>query len=242
MADNTGIEWTDATWNPVTGCDKISPGCKNCYAERMAGRLQRMGSHRYRNGFAVTLHPDLIDLPKRWTKPRRIFVNSMSDLCHPAVPEEFIAAVFETIMAADRHVFQVLTKRPERALELAGQLPWPENLWLGTSVENGDYLHRVDTLRQIPAAVRFLSLEPLLGPLPDLDLAGIHWVIVGGESGPKAREMQPEWVREIRDRCMDTRTPFFFKQWGGVNKKKTGRELDGRTWDEFPNPHPHTSG
>ncbi len=234
MGEQTGIEWTGSTWNPVTGCQKVSPGCKNCYAARLAPRLQAMGNPRYTNGFAVKIHNDLIDLPKQWPKPRRIFVNSMSDLFHDEVPTEFIQSVFATIASADHHTFQVLTKRPERTLEMADTLPWPANLWMGVSVENEDYLDRIDILRDTPAQTRFISLEPLLGPLQNLDLTGISWVIVGGESGPKAREVKAEWVRSIRDQCIDQRTAFFFKQWGGTNKKKAGRVLDGRTWDEFP--------
>ena len=239
MGEQTSIEWTGSTWNPVTGCHKISPGCKNCYAARLAPRLQAMGNPRYANGFAVTLHHDLIELPKKWAKPRRVFVNSMSDLFHDEVPTTFIQSVFATVASAQRHTFQVLTKRPERALELAEELPWPANLWLGVSVENDEYLSRVDTLRQIPARTRFISLEPLIGPVPSLDLTDIAWVIVGGESGPKARPMQAEWVESVRDQCVAQGTAFFFKQWGGTNKKRWGRELDGKTWDEFPPDQPH---
>ena len=234
MAQATSIEWTDSTWNPVTGCHKISPGCKNCYAARLAPRLKAMGNPRYANGFEVTLHHDLVDLPTKWKKPRKIFVNSMSDLFHDEVTLEFIQDVFSTIVAGDHHTFQVLTKRPERALELSGQLPWPSNLWMGTSVENADYLHRVDTLRQIPAQTRFLSLEPLIGAVPDIDLINIDWVIAGGESGPGARKIEEDWVRSIRDQCNDAGVRFFFKQWGGTNKKRSGRMLDNRTWDDFP--------
>ena len=234
MAQATSIEWTDSTWNPVTGCHKISPGCKNCYAARLAPRLKAMGNPRYVNGFEVTLHHDLVDLPTKWKKPRKIFVNSMSDLFHDEVTLEFIQAVFSTIVAGDHHTFQVLTKRPERALELSGQLPWPSNLWMGTSVENADYLHRVDTLRQIPAQTRFLSLEPLIGTVPDIDLTNIDWVIAGGESGPGARKIEEDWVRSIRDQCDAAGVRFFFKQWGGTNKKRSGRMLDNRTWDDFP--------
>ena len=234
MSDQTSIEWTDATWNPVTGCHKISPGCKNCYAARLAPRLQAMGNPRYNNGFDVSLHHDLIDLPKKWTKPRKVFVNSMSDLFHDEVPSEFIRAVFTTIETTKRHTFQLLTKRPERALEMADPLPWPANLWMGVSVENSDYLYRVDTLRLIPARTRFLSLEPLIGATPNIDLTGIDWVIVGGESGPGARKIEVEWVRSIRDQCDNAGVRFFFKQWGGTNKKSSGRVLDNRTWDDFP--------
>jgi len=237
MAQASAIEWTEGTWNPVTGCTKVSPGCKNCYAERMARRLQAMGQPRYADGFAVTLHDDLVELPLRWRKPRVIFVNSMSDLFHPAVPVEFIQRCFATMTAAGQHTFQVLTKRPERAAEIGEQLPWPANVWLGTSVENADYTWRIGELRKIPAAIRFLSLEPLLGPIPRLPLAKIHWVIVGGESGPGAREMKPQWVCQIRDRCVRADVPFFFKQWGGVHKARTGRQLGGRTWDQMPQPN-----
>jgi protein gp37 len=234
MAQATTIEWTEATWNPVTGCTKVSPGCKHCYAERMAKRLRAMGQPRYVNGFRVTLQEDLVEQPLRWSAPRRIFVNSMSDIFHPDVPEPFIRRVFRTMEAAHWHEFQILTKRPERLRALAERLPWPENVWMGVSVENEDYLWRIDHLVAVPAAVRFLSLEPLLGPLPSLPLDGIHWVIVGGESGPGARPMDPAWVRAIRARCLDHGVPFFFKQWGGTRKARTGRELDGRTWDQFP--------
>jgi protein gp37 len=234
MADKSAIEWTDATWNPVTGCTKVSPGCKNCYAERLAARLQAMGNRRYRNGFAVTLHPDQLALPVRWSQPRQIFVNSMSDLYHEAVPEEYIRRVFDVMVRADWHVFQILTKRAERLLELAPRLPWPPNVWQGVSVENTRYCWRIEHLQQVPAAVRFISVEPLLGPIPNLPLEGIHWVIVGGESGPSHRPMNPSWVREIRDHCLTAGVPFFFKQWGGRTPKAGGRNLDGRTWEETP--------
>lgn len=234
MAQSSSIEWTEATWNPVTGCTKISPGCRNCYAERMAKRLKAMGQVRYRNEFRLTLQPDVVEVPLRWRKARMIFVNSMSDLFHKDVPAEFIARCFSVMAEASRHTFQVLTKRPERALELAEQLPWPANVWLGTSVESADYVGRIRTLVKIPAAVRFLSVEPLLGPIPRLPLTGIGWVIVGGESGPGARPMEMAWVRQIRDRCLAYDVPFFFKQWGGVEKKRAGRVLDGRTWNEMP--------
>jgi len=234
MAQDSAIEWTDATWNPVTGCRKVSPGCKNCYAHRMARRLHAMGQPRYRNNFDVTLHPDLLEQPLRWHQPRKIFVNSMSDLFHGEVPLEFIQSVFEVMGKAHWHIFQILTKRSERLVEVAGKLPWYSNIWIGVSVENSDYAFRVEHLRKAPAAIRFLSVEPLLGPIPRLPLQGIHWVIVGGESGPNARSVDPAWVRKIRDRCIAQGVPFFFKQWGGTRKKQTGRELDGRTWDEMP--------
>ena len=234
MAGNSHIEWTDATWNPVTGCSKISPGCKNCYAERMAKRLKAMGQPNYANGFRVTLHPHMLHLPLTWRKPRRVFVNSMSDLFHDDVPLNFIRRVFAVMAEANWHQYQLLTKRSARALELDRQLDWHPNIWLGVSIENADYVHRIEDLRRTGAHVRFLSLEPLLGPLPKLDLEGIDWVIVGGESGPKARPMKPEWVRQIRDQCLETGVPFFFKQWGGPFKSRTGRVLDGRTWDALP--------
>ncbi|MCX7756131.1 MAG: phage Gp37/Gp68 family protein [Anaerolineales bacterium] len=234
MAAKSSIEWTESTWNPLTGCNKVSPGCKHCYAERMAKRLQAMGQEKYRNGFRLTLHPDTLEDPLRWKQPQMIFVNSMSDLFHQDVPLEFIQQVFDVIRRADWHTFQVLTKRAERLSKLDPQLNWPENLWLGVSVESADYAFRIDHLRQTRAKIKFLSIEPLLGPIRNLNLTGIHWVIVGGESGPGARPLQREWVTEIRDQCLATKVPFFFKQWGGTNKKKTGRELDGRTWDEVP--------
>jgi protein gp37 len=228
------IEWTDATWNPVTGCTKISPGCKFCYAERMAKRLKAMGQHRYRNGFALTLQPDALEIPLSWSTPRLIFVNSMSDLFHEDVPLEYIRRVFGVMERADWHVFQILTKRAGRLAEVAALLPWPGNVWMGVSVENADYTWRVDQLAKVPAAVRFLSIEPLLGPIPNLPLRGVDWVILGGESGPGARPMEPAWAEQIRDRCIAVGVPFFFKQWGGVRKKRAGRVLGGRTWDEMP--------
>lgn len=234
MAANSSIEWTETTWNPVTGCNKVSPGCKFCYAERMAKRLKAMRQPRYKDGFRVTLQHDIVDLPLRWKKPRLVFVNSMSDLFHESVPDEFIEACFETMNQAEQHTFQILTKRIERASSLAARLTWTPNIWMGTSVENAGYQHRADALALIPALTRFLSVEPLLGPINRLPLDGIDWVIVGGESGPGARPMEVDWVRSIRDRCRDCGTPFFFKQWGGTQKKAAGRTLDGRTWDEMP--------
>jgi len=234
MAERSTIEWTEATWNPVTGCSKVSAGCKHCYAERLAHRLQAMGSVRYRNGFAVTLHPDALDLPQRWRQPRMIFVNSMSDLFHEHVPLEFIQRVFATMRACPQHTFQVLTKRSARLRDLAPHLDWAPNIWMGVSVEDRRVIHRIHDLQAVPAHVRFLSCEPLLGPLDDLPLDGIHWVIVGGESGPGARPMQADWVRAIRDQCRRADVPFFFKQWGGARKDLTGRELDGRTYDAMP--------
>jgi protein gp37 len=234
MATNSPIEWTEATWNPVTGCDKVSPGCAHCYAERMAKRLKAMGQRNYRNGFEVTLQPSMLELPLQWKRSRRIFVNSMSDLFHPQVPDEYIQAVFRVMVQADWHEYQVLTKRADRLREMDGRLDWPEHVWMGVSVENNRFVHRIDSLRRTGAKVRFLSLEPLLGPLSRLDLRGIHWVIVGGESGPGARPMREEWVRDLRDQCAGSGVAFFFKQWGGVFKSRTGRELEGRTWDEMP--------
>lgn len=238
MALKSLIEWTDATWNPVTGCTKISPGCKHCYAERLSERLRAMGNPRYRNGFDVTLHPDTLDIPLRWKEPRLIFVNSMSDLFHEKVPYSFIARVFDTMCLASHHVFQILTKRASRLAELAPALPWPSNVWMGVSVESQDYVWRVALLRQVPAAIRFLSLEPLLGPITELNLDGIHWVIVGGESGPNARPMHPEWARRVRDLCQSQHVPFFFKQWGGVHRTARGRLLDGQEWNQMPRGSP----
>ena len=228
------IEWTEATWNPETGCDKTSAGCVNCYAEIWAKRLQAMGQKKYRNGFAVTCHEDTLDIPLRWKKPRKVFVNSMGDLFHKDVPDEFIHSVFEVMQTADQHQYQVLTKRAERLQQLAPSLPWPENVWMGVTVEDSNNVSRIDCLRTVPASVRFLSIEPLLGPIPNLNLNGIDWVIVGGESGPGAREMREEWVLDIRDQCLRCGVPFFFKQWGGTQKKKAGRILEGRIWDEMP--------
>lgn len=222
------------TWNPVTGCVKVSQGCKNCYAERMARRLHAMGSDRYTNEFAPTLHEDLIDAPRRWKKPRTIFVNSMSDLFQDAVPLSFIRKVFETMAECPQHVFQILTKRGERLAEVAKYLPWPENVWMGVSVEDGRVIDRIHYLRQTPAKVKFLSCEPLIGPLEKLELADINWVIVGGESGSGARPMEKIWVKSILKQCRNAHVKFFFKQWGGVRKDMTGRELNGRTYDEMP--------
>ena len=234
MATKSKIKWTESTWNPVTGCTKISPGCKNCYAERMAKRLEAMGQPNYANGFSLTVHPHVVDAPLSWKAPHVIFVNSMSDLFHKDVPLAFIQKVFDVMKRADWHQFQILTKRSGRLLQLDSSLEWAGNVWMGVSVETERYQHRIDDLRQTSAAVKFLSLEPLLGALPALDLTGIDWVIVGGESGPRARPMDEEWVLEIRDQCVDQGVPFFFKQWGGTNKKKAGRILQGRTWDEMP--------
>jgi len=241
MAQNSAIEWTEATWNPTTGCTKVSPGCAHCYAERMAYRLQAMGQPRYDQGFDLKLQEDIIELPLHWKQPRLIFVNSMSDLFHKKVPDEFIRRCFQVMKRASQHQFQVLTKRPERVVELAKELEWGDNVWMGTSVENATYLGRVRVLKRVPAKIRFLSIEPLLGAIPRLPLKGIHWVIVGGESGPQSRPMELDWVRKIRDQCIEREVPFFFKQWGafgadGVrrSKKANGRELDGRTWSQMP--------
>lgn len=234
MGDKSAIEWTDATWNPVTGCSKVSPGCKNCYAERLAMRLQAMGNPRYSNGFDVTLHPDQLLLPLKWKEPRMIFVNSMSDLFHEAVPDDFIKKTFDVMAQANRHIFQILTKRAFRLESLAAALPWPGNVWQGVSVENRDYVWRVHHLQKIPAAVKFISVEPLLGPISRLPLKGIDWVIVGGESGPRFRAVDPSWVRGVRDQCVRAGVPFFFKQWGGFTSKAGGRRLDGRTWSQMP--------
>lgn len=228
------IEWTQETWNPTTGCTKVSAGCSHCYAETMTKRLVGMGQPKYRSGFKVAVHQPELDRPRRWRKPRTVFVNSMGDLFHRDVPTEFIAQVFDVMAQAPKHVFQVLTKRTERLVELSPILPCPANVWMGVTVESEKYVHRIDSLRATDASVRFLSLEPLLGPIQGLDLTGIDWVIVGGETGPKARPMRPGWVTSIRDQCQAADVPFFFKHWGGKNKKKTGRILDGRTWDEMP--------
>ena len=234
MATNSTIEWTETTWNPVTGCSKISPGCKHCYAERMAKRLQAMGQPNYRDGFRTTLQPQMLEAPMTWKKPKRIFVNSMSDLFHEAVPLDFIREVFNVMTRAYWHEFQVLTKRADRLESLSRELDWPSNVWMGVSVESKDYCFRIDNLRRSGARIKFLSLEPLLGPLPRLNLKGIHWAIVGGESGPGARPMQESWVLEIQRQCERASVAFFFKQWGGPFKKRTGRLLRGRTWDEYP--------
>lgn len=234
MPRPTTIEWTEFTWNPVTGCSKVSEGCRHCYAERMALRLRAMGSARYENGFRVTLHDDLVDLPRRMRQPRVIFVNSMSDLFHERVPDEFIARVFDTMSACPQHTFQVLTKRSERLRGLGPSLPWPANVWMGVSIEDRRVLHRIRDLQKVPAKVRFLSCEPLIGPLNRLPLRGIHWVIVGGESGPGARPMDECWVESVREQCENRRVRFFFKQWGGVQKHRFGRTLNGQTYDDMP--------
>ena len=234
MALSSPIEWTNSTWNSITGCTKISLGCANCYAERMSLRLKAMGNPNYTNGFTITMHEDALELPLKWKKPQTIFVNSMSDLFHENVPDDFIFRVFEIMQRADWHCFQVLTKRPERLLEISHKLHWMPNIWMGVTVEEQSYQHRIDHLRQTGAHVKFLSLEPLLGPIPNMNLEGIDWVIVGGESGPKSRLMDKSWVVDIRNQCKDNNVPFFFKQWGGTNKKKAGRKLEGHTWNEVP--------
>lgn len=234
MATQSKIEWTEMTWNPVTGCSKVSAGCKYCYAERMAKRLQAMGQDRYRNGFEVTLHEDLIDTPRQWKQPRLIFVNSMSDLFHENVPFSFIEKVFDTMVQCRHHTFQILTKRSQRLREISIDLPWSPNIWIGVSVEDANVLNRITDLQAVPATIRFLSCEPLIGPINHLPLQGIHWVIVGGESGPGARPLDRGWVYTIMNQCQSSGVPFFFKQWGGVRKNKAGRILNGRTYNEMP--------
>jgi len=243
MSDRSAIEWTEATWNPTTGCDRVSAGCDNCYALTLAKRLKSMGAAKYQHdgdprtsgpGFGLTVHPDALDVPRRWRTPRTVFVNSMSDLFHARVPLPFVHQVFEVMADTPQHTYQLLTKRSVRLRRVAGRLDWPPNLWMGVSVENAAQLSRIDDLRTVPAAVRFLSLEPLLGPLPGLDLDGIGWVIAGGESGPGHRPMEQQWVIDIRDACGDAGIPFFFKQWGGHKPKAGGRALQGRTWDQLP--------
>lgn len=234
MAQKSTIEWTESTWNPITGCNKVSPGCKFCYAERMAKRLKAMGSANYEHGFMLTLHEHALELPLSWKKPLTIFVNSMSDLFHEKVPLEFIQKMFTVMNKASWHRFQILTKRSERLLELNDKLNWTENIWMGVSVENEDYTFRIDHLRKTNAHIKFLSVEPLLGSIPNMDLTNINWVIVGGESGPGARPLEEEWVITIKDNCVNSGVPFFFKQWGGVNKKKAGRLIQGETWSEMP--------
>ena len=234
MGAKSAIEWTESTWNPVTGCTKISSGCKNCYAERMAKRLHAMGQPNYINGFRPTTHEHALELPLHWKKPQMIFVNSMSDLFHEDVPTEFILRTFDVMQRAPWHIFQVLTKRSERLLELDFLIPWASHIWMGVTVESSNYKYRIDDLRNTGASVKFLSLEPLLSEIPEMNLANINWAIVGGESGPGARPIKAEWVSDIQMQCKKAHVPFFFKQWGGVHKKKAGRELDGRTWDEMP--------
>lgn len=234
MAQNSSIEWTGSTWNPVTGCVKISAGCKHCYAERMTRRLQAMGQPNYIAGFKPAAHEHVLELPLTWKKPQTIFVNSMSDLFQNSVPQKFIDKVFEVMQKASWHTFQILTKRSDRLLQLSPELPWTSNMWMGVTVEHQDYAYRIDHLRKTGSYIKFLSLEPLLGPIPNMNLKDIDWVIVGGESGPGARPLKQEWVVDILEQCKRSGTPFFFKQWGGVHKKKAGRELLGRTWDQMP--------
>lgn len=236
MADRSAIEWTEATWNPVTGCDKVSPGCAHCYAEAFAERWRGIPGHPYEQGFDLRIWPKRLEQPLKWKRPRMIFVNSMSDLFHERIPDAFIREVFASIEEASWHTFQILTKRPERLVELADTLPWPSNVWMGVSIENRRFVDRADLLRQVPAAVRFISAEPLLGPLDGLDLSEIHWLIAGGESGPRARRAKPEWIRELRDRCQRESVAFFFKQWGGRTPKAGGRLLDGVEYGELPEP------
>ncbi len=241
MSSSTRIEWTHSSWNPVTGCSRVSEGCLHCYAERMARRLQGMGVAKYANGFNVTLHPDVLEDPLHWKKPRLIFVNSMSDLFHEKIPVKYLRQVFDIMARADWHVFQVLTKRAERLAELSPKLDWPPNVWMGVTVELARFTHRIDLLRQTGAPIKWLSMEPLLSPVPDMDLTGIDWAVVGGESGPGARAMKKEWVVDIQRQCRAQKVHFFFKQWGGMNKKKAGRTLNGRIYDAMP-PLPEPAG
>jgi protein gp37 len=234
MADHSAIEWTEATWNPITGCSKVSPGCAHCYAETFAERWRGIPDHPYEQGFDLRLWPGRLEQPLRWRRPRMIFVNSMSDLFHESVSEEFIAEIFEVMINAEQHTFQILTKRHERLAELATTLPWPGNVWMGVTIENRRFVHRADYLRQVPAAVRFISAEPLLGPLEGLDLDGIDWLIAGGESGPRHRPVRQEWLIDLRDQSLDKDVAFFFKQWGGARPKSGGRLLEGRVWSELP--------
>lgn len=234
MADRSAIEWTEATWNPVTGCSKVSPGCAHCYAETFAERWRGVPGHPYEQGFDLKLWPERLDQPLRWKRPRTIFVNSMSDLFHEEIPDEFVEDVFRVMGEADWHVFQILTKRHQRLLDLGRNLDWPPNVWMGVSIENRRFVHRADYLREVPAAIRFISAEPLLGPLEGLELGGIDWLIAGGESGPGHRPVREEWLCDLRDRCLESDIAFFFKQWGGTRSKTGGRLLEGRTWDEMP--------
>ncbi|WP_405807444.1 phage Gp37/Gp68 family protein [Streptomyces sp. NBC_00210] len=245
MGDGSSIEWTEATWNPTTGCDRVSAGCDNCYALLLAKRLKAMGAPKYQTdgnpvtsgpGFGLALHPDSLTLPYRWKSPRTVFVNSMSDLFHARVPLEFVRQVFAVMADTPQHTYQLLTKRARRLRRVADDLDWPPNVWMGVSIESESELDRVDDLRRVPAQVRFLSCEPLLGPLPSLELNGLGWVIVGGESGPRHRSLEEAWVLEIRDKCEASGVPFFFKQWGGRTPKSGGRQLQGRTWDDIPAP------
>jgi protein gp37 len=239
MAEHSRIEWTSASWNPVTGCDRVSPGCAHCYAKTFAERFSGVPGHLYEQGFELRLWPDRLELPLRWRRPKLIFVNSMSDLFHENIPDEYVHRVFEVMGRADHHVFQVLTKRHERLADFAPQLRWPPNVWIGVSIENRRFIQRADYLRNVPASVRFISAEPLLGRLEGLDISGIDWLIAGGESGPGHRRIDAEWVRELRNRCTDEGVAFFFKQWGGARPTSGGRVLDGRTWDEMPTVRGH---
>lgn len=234
MSSSSKIEWSHATWNPITGCAKTSKACAHCYAERFALRLQAMGIPKYKNGFALTLHEDIVEQPLHWKKPRIIFTASMSDMFHEKIPVAFILKIFAVMRKANWHIFQILTKRSKRLLEINPKIPWAPHIWMGVTVESADYLWRIEHLRKTRAYTKFLCMEPLLGPIPDLNLQGIDWVILGGESGPGARPMKKEWVIQVRDRCIDAKVPFFFKQWGGVNKKKTGRLLEGKLWEQTP--------
>ena len=234
MSFKSDIEWTESTWNPVTGCSKISSGCKNCYAERLARRLQAMGNPSYVDGFKVRIHEHLFGLPLKWSKPRIVFVNSMSDLFHEDVTLDHIRAIFQVISLSKQHIFQVLTKRSKRLLELAPKLHWPNNLWMGVTVESSEYLNRIPDLRLVPAALRFISFEPLLSSIQNVDLSGISWAIVGGESGPGARPMMTDWAQGLRDQCLSAGVPFFFKQWGGFRKNSKAPRLDGRIWNQMP--------
>jgi protein gp37 len=234
MAAGSAIEWTDATWNPVTGCTQVSPGCDHCYALTFAERFRGVSGHPYEQGFDLRLWPERLELPLRWKKPRRIFVNSMSDLFHKGVPDEFVRSVFDAMLQANWHTYQILTKRPQRLARLGHSLPWPPHVWMGVSVESNDYAWRADYLRKVPAAIRFISAEPLLGPVDQLNLEDLHWVITGGESGIGHRRCDPDWVRDVRDRCVAEGVAYFHKQWGGRTPKAGGRMLDGRTWDELP--------
>jgi len=236
MSNITSIEWTDATWNPITGCNPCSIGCDNCYAERLAKRLKAMGNPRYTQGFNVVCHDDLVDLPLKWKKPKMLFVNSMSDIFHEDVPDEFIIRLFETMRKAHWHTFQVLTKRPQRLATLQSKLKWAPNIWFGVTIESQEYISRAEWLKKSGALLKFISFEPLLTEILDFDVSGINWIIVGGESGPKARIIKPEWVRSLRDLAVQNHVPFFFKQWGGRNKKKAGKLLDGEVWNQFPCP------
>lgn len=240
MPTKSKIEWTGSTWNPVTGCDRVSAGCKNCYAERMAKRLQAMGVNKYRNGFDVTLHPEVLEEPLKWKKPRMVFVNSMSDLFHKEIPFEYIEQIFSVMNRAEQHIFQILTKRPKRLVQLSKKFNWTENIWMGVTVENDKYVSRIDDLRKTNAFIKWLSLEPLLGPIENIQLKNIDWVVVGGESGPGARPIKEEWILDIKKQCKAQNSAFFFKQWGGINKKKTGRKLKGRIYSEMPSLPSHS--